>query len=49
MVEHNKKNRPFNMAISDYCHTGNDLLWKMHIGDREKPEGWEIMRYSWYW
>jgi len=36
------------MAVSDYCKTGNDLLWKKHMGDREKPENWDIERYDWY-
>jgi len=40
--------RPFDMAVSDYCDTGNDLLWKKHMGDREKPENWDIERYHWY-
>ena len=40
--------RPFDMAVSDYCDTGNDLLWKKHMGDKEKPENWDIERYHWY-
>lgn len=50
MAVENGKNpkRPFDMAVSDYCHTGNDLLWKKHMGDREKPRIWDIERYDWY-
>jgi hypothetical protein len=40
--------RPFDMAVSDYYHTGNDLLWKKHMGDQEKPKIWDIDYYSWY-
>jgi hypothetical protein len=40
--------RPFQMAVSDYCDTGNDLLWKKHMGNREKPKNWDIERYAWY-
>jgi hypothetical protein len=40
--------QPFDMAVSDYCNTGNDLLWKKHMGDREKPKNWNIERYHWY-
>ncbi len=48
-VDHNKNPRcPFDMAVSDYCDTGNDLLWKKHMGDREKPKNWDIERYHWY-
>jgi len=42
------KDRPFDMAVKDYYHTGNDLLWKKHMDDQEKPENWDIERYSWY-
>ena len=50
MAIENGKNpkRPFDMAVSDYCDTGNDLLWKKHMGDQEKPKNWDIERYSWY-
>jgi hypothetical protein len=50
MAVENGKNpkRPFDMAVSDYCNTGNDLLWKKHMGDREKPRIWDIERYDWY-
>ena len=50
MAIDNGKNpkRPFDMASSDYYHNGNDLLWKKHMGDREKPENWEIDRYHFY-
>jgi hypothetical protein len=46
----NNKNprRPFDIAVSDYYETGNDLLWKKHMGDQEKPKNWDIERYSWY-
>jgi hypothetical protein len=40
--------RPFDMAVSDYCATGNDLLWKKHMGDQEKPQNWDIEHYRWY-
>jgi len=40
--------RPFDVAVSDYYDTGNDLLWKKHMGDREKPGNWAIERYHWY-
>jgi hypothetical protein len=36
------------MAVSDYCNTGNDLLWKKHMGDQEKPKNWDIGYYPWY-
>ena len=50
MAIENGKNpkRPYDMAVSDYCSTGNDLLWKKHMGDREKPENWRMERYLWY-
>jgi hypothetical protein len=50
MARENNRNprRPFGMAVSDYCDTGNDLLWKKHMGDKEKPRNWDIERYSWY-
>jgi hypothetical protein len=41
--------RPFDMAVSDYFHHGNDLLWKRHRGDQEKPADWEIDDYPWYY
>jgi hypothetical protein len=48
-IEKNRNpRRPFDMAVSDYCETGNDLIWKKHMGDQEKPENWSIERYSWY-
>jgi len=40
--------RPFDMAVSDYCQTGNDLLWKKHMGDQEKPQNWNMYHYAWY-
>jgi len=50
MAVDNGKNpkRPFDMAVSDYCDTGNDLLWKKHMGDQEKPSNWDVEYYSWY-
>jgi hypothetical protein len=39
--------RPFEMAFKDY-KKGNDLLWKKHMGDREKPANWQMERYGWY-
>jgi hypothetical protein len=39
--------RPFEVAQSDFQH-GNDLLWKKHMGEAEKPENWDIRRYPWY-
>jgi hypothetical protein len=48
-ADHDKNpGRPFDMAISDYLHNGNDLLWKKHMGDQEKPKNWDIDYYSWY-
>ena len=48
-VDHNMNpGRPFDMAVKDYYHTGNDLLWKKHMGDQEKPKNWNILHYSWY-
>ena len=40
--------RPFDMAVSDYYHNGNDLLWKKHLGDQEKPKNWDMGYYAWY-
>ena len=40
--------RPFDAAVSDYYHHGNDLLWKKHMGDREKPQNCDLRRYPWY-
>ena len=50
MAESNNmnKDRPFDMAVSDYFHTGNDLLWKKHMGDQEKPKNWKMGFYPWY-
>jgi len=46
---HNKNpKRPFDMAVSDYYHHGNDLLWKRHMGDQEKPKNWDMFYYAWY-
>ena len=48
-IENNKDpRRPSDIASSDYYQNGNDLLWKKHMGDQEKPENWDIDRYSWY-
>jgi len=40
--------RPYDMAVSDYCRNGNDLLWKKHMGDQQKPKNWNIGSYPWY-
>jgi hypothetical protein len=40
--------RPFDMAVSDYFNSGNDLLWKKHMGDQPKPQNWEMWHYAWY-
>jgi len=40
--------RPFDMAVKDYYHNGNDLLWKKHMGDQEKPANWKMYGYEWY-
>ena len=40
--------RPFDVAVQDYYHGGDDLLWKKHMGDREKPQNWNMYHYSWY-
>jgi hypothetical protein len=40
--------RPFDVAVKDYYHSGNDLLWKKHMGDQEKPANWSMYRYPWY-
>ena len=29
-------------AVKDYYHTGNDLLWKKHMRDQEKPAKWDM-------
>ena len=48
-IENNKNpGRPFDMAVSDYYHHGNDLLWKKHMGDQEKPATWNMYHYRWY-
>jgi hypothetical protein len=48
-VENNKNpGRPFDIAVSDYLQTGNDLLWKKHMGDQEKPRNWQMDDYPWY-
>jgi hypothetical protein len=50
MAKDHDKNpgRPFDMAVSDYYHNRNDLLWKKHMGDQQKPENWNMHRYPWY-
>ena len=49
-LDHNKNpGRPFDMAVSDYYHHGNDLLWKKHMGDQEKPQNWDMGYYPWYY
>jgi hypothetical protein len=40
--------RPGEMAFMDYKQ-GNDLLWKKHMGDQEKPADWRMEHYSWYY
>ena len=48
-LDHNKNpKRPFDMAVSDYYHHGNDLLWKKHMGDQEKPATRNMYHYPWY-
>jgi hypothetical protein len=48
-MDHNKNpKRPFDMAVSDYYHHGNDLLWKKHMGDQGKPKNWNMGFYPWY-
>jgi hypothetical protein len=39
--------RPFDVAQSDF-QDGNDLLWKKHMGDCDKPQNWKMNHYSWY-
>ena len=41
--------RPFDTAVSDYYHNGNDLLWKKHKGDQPKPGNWKMSHYPWYY
>ena len=40
--------RPFDVAVKDYRHGGEDLLWKKHMGEQKKPENWNMYHYSWY-
>ena len=40
--------RPFDMAVSEYYHHSNDLLWKKHKSDQEKPKNWQMGFYTWY-
>ena len=48
-LDHNKNpGRPFDMAVSDYYHNGNDLLWKKRMGNQEKPKNWNMDYYPWY-
>src|SRR5689334_8849131 len=32
--------RPFDTALSDYYNGGDDLLWKKHMGEQQKPANW---------
>ena len=48
MDQNKNPKRPFDIAVSDYYHTGNDLLWKKHVGDQEKPKNWDMSFYAWY-
>jgi hypothetical protein len=48
MDQNKNPGRPFDMAVSDYYHHGNDLLWKKHMGDQEKPKDWNLYYYPWY-
>lgn len=48
MDQHRNPGRPFDMAVSDHYHHGNDLLWKKHMGDQEKPQNWDMDYYPWY-
>jgi hypothetical protein len=48
-ANHMNPDRPFDMAVKDYYHTGNDLLWKKHRGDQEKPKNWDMGFYPWYY
>jgi hypothetical protein len=45
---HEDPRRPYHMAFKDYYHQGNDLLWKKHMGNREKPQNWDMDRYHFY-
>ena len=48
-VDHGRNpGRPFEMAVSDYYHTGNDLIWKKHMGDQQKPKNWDMGYCAWY-
>jgi hypothetical protein len=40
--------RPFDAAVKDYTHGGEDLLWKKHMGDQPKPSNWKRRYYPWY-
>ena len=40
--------RPYDTAVRDYTHGGEDLLWKKHMGDQPKPADWDIDDYPWY-
>ena len=47
-IEKNKDpRRPFEVAQSDF-QNGNDLLWKKHMCNQEKPAIWDMDHYSWY-
>jgi hypothetical protein len=45
---HRDPRRPYHMAFQDYYYQGNDLLWKKHMGDQEKPQKWIMDRYAFY-
>src|SRR5687767_14878430 len=40
--------RPFDVAVQDYRHGGEDLLWKKHMDDQPKPHNWNMYHYAWY-
>ena len=46
--QHRNPGRPFDMAVSDYYHHGNDLMWKKHMHDQEKPQNWDMDYYPWH-
>jgi hypothetical protein len=46
-LDHDKNpGRPFDMTVSDYCRTGNDLLWKKHMATRRnrRTGTWTVTR-----
>ena len=48
MDQNRNPKRPFDMAVSDYYNERDDLLWKKHMGEQEKPKRWDIDHYPWY-